>query len=115
MIGISSAIQANETLGCAAMLPEHGLSGAGISCHAGGGSATSPGSSLLDRVRIFADETETPARYGADQLLFFAAVADRLAGGVDTAGQGGFRDDPTLPHRGDQIVLADDSVAILDQ
>jgi len=61
------------------------------------------------------DETEAPARDGADQLLVFAAVADRLSGGVDAAGQGRIRHDPAVPDRGDEVVLADDAVAVLHQ
>ena len=44
-----------------------------------------------------------------------AGVADRLARGVDAAGQRGVRHDAAAPDRGDQIILADDPVAIVDQ
>jgi len=60
----------------------------------------------------FADETKAPPCDGADQLLLFAAVADRLSRGVDAARQGRLRNDPAVPDRGDQIVLADDPVAV---
>ena len=62
-----------------------------------------------------ADETDTLARHGADQALCLAAVADRLARGIDPAGQGRFRNDPPAPDRVQQIVLGDDAVAIADQ
>ena len=44
-----------------------------------------------------------------------AAVADRLARGVDAAGQRRIRHDAAAPDRGDEIVLADDAVAVLHQ
>ena len=62
-----------------------------------------------------ADKAEAFARDGADQALLLAAVADRLARGIDAAGQRRIRDDAAPPDRGDQVVLADDAVAILDQ
>jgi hypothetical protein len=45
----------------------------------------------------------------------FAAVADGSARRVDAAGQRRFRDDPPAPDRLQEIVLADDAVAILHQ
>ena len=62
-----------------------------------------------------ADEAKALARDGADHGLVLAAVADRLARGVDPAGQRQFRHDAAVPHRLDQIVLGDDVVAIFDQ
>ena len=62
-----------------------------------------------------ADEAQALARDGADQLLVLAAVADRLARGVDAAGQGRIRHDAAAPDRRDEIVLADDAVAVLHQ
>ena len=53
------------------------------------------------------------ARDGADQLLALAAVADRLARGIDAAGQGRIRHDPAAPDRRDEIVLRDDAIAVL--
>ncbi len=61
------------------------------------------------------DEAETLAGHGADQPLRLAAVAHRLARGVDPAGQGRFRDDPPAPNRVQQIVLGDNAVAVADQ
>ena len=51
----------------------------------------------------------------ADQGLPLAAVADRLARGVDAAGERRFGDDAAVPDRGDEIVLADHAVAVFDQ
>ncbi len=62
-----------------------------------------------------ADEAKALARDGADQLLVLAAVADRLARGVDAAGQRRIRHDPAAPDRSDEIILADDAVAVLQQ
>ena len=47
--------------------------------------------------------------------MALATVADRLARGIDTAGQGGLRHDPAAPHRGDEIVLGDDAIAVLNE
>ena len=62
-----------------------------------------------------ADEAKALSRDGADHDLILAAVADRLARGVDPARQRGFGDDAAVPHRLDQIVLGDDVVAVFDQ
>ena len=62
-----------------------------------------------------ADEAQALARDGADQSLFPTAVAHRLAGSVDTAGQGRIGNDPAAPDRRNEIVLADDTVAVLHQ
>ena len=62
-----------------------------------------------------ADEAKALSRDGADHGLILAAVADRLARGIDPARQGGLGDDAAVPDRLDQIVLADDVVAIFDQ
>ena len=62
-----------------------------------------------------ADEAKALARDGADQPLVFAAVADRLARGIDAAAQGRIRNDPAAPDRRDEIIFADDAVAVLDQ
>ena len=61
------------------------------------------------------DEAQTFARDRADQPLFFAAVADRLARRIDAAGQRRIRHDAAAPDRCDEIVLADDAVAILHE
>ncbi|MGY4600762.1 hypothetical protein ACVWXL_008508 [Bradyrhizobium sp. GM22.5] len=63
----------------------------------------------------FADETKTLARNGLDQPLACAIVAERLAGGVDPAVQGGIRDDPIAPDLADQVILADHTRALRHQ
>jgi len=52
---------------------------------------------------------------GADQPLDFTAVADRPAHRADAASQGRFGDDPPTPYRGQQVVLADHPVAVLQE
>ena len=68
------------------------------------------------RLRLdVADEAKAFSRKGTDHDLILAAVADRLARGVDPARQRGLGDDAAIPHRLDQIVLGDDVVAVFDQ
>ncbi len=62
-----------------------------------------------------ADETQSLARDRADQFLASAAIAHRLAGGIDSAGQRRIRNDTAAPNRRDEIVLADDAVAVLHE
>jgi hypothetical protein len=62
-----------------------------------------------------ADEAQTLAGDGPDQLLFPAIVATAVGAAIDTAGQRRFRHDPTAPDRSDQIILADDAVVVLHQ
>jgi hypothetical protein len=52
---------------------------------------------------------------GAKEALLLAAVADRIARRIDPRAQCRFRDDPPLPHRSQQIVLADDALAVADR
>ena len=63
----------------------------------------------------FADEANTPAGEGADQPLLAPGVADRLACGVEAAGDRQIRDHPTTPDRREEIALADDATAILHE
>ena len=60
-----------------------------------------------------ADKADALARERPDQHLLLAAVTDRRARCVESARQGGFRDDPAIPDVCNQLVLAHDSVAIL--
>ena len=93
-----------------------GRSGSGRAAR--GGSACDPRPAAGDMRRCdahVADEAQALARDGADQPLLLAAVADRLARGIDAAGQGRLRHDPAAPDRSDEIVLADDAVAVLHQ
>ena len=66
---------------------------------------------LLDRL----DKSHPFPREGADQGLFLAAVADRLARGLDPAVNRRVGNDAPTPHRRDQVVLADDPLAIADE
>ena len=61
------------------------------------------------------DKADVLAWYGADQPLDFTAVADRPAHRADAASQGRFGDDPPTPYRGQQVVLADHPVAVLQE
>ena len=70
---------------------------------------------MLDAHSHVADEAKALARDGADQPLLLAAVADRLARGIDAAGQRRFRNDAAAPDRVDKVVLADDALAVLHQ
>src|ERR1700678_1081085 len=74
-----------------------------------------PRSAGIRRRAYFADKAQTLARDSPDQLLLLAAVAERLAHGVDAAGRRRIGDDPPAPDGGDEIVLADDAVAVLHQ
>ena len=65
----------------------------------------------LDR----SDKAEAPFGQRADEALAFAAVADGAARRADTGTQRRLRNDPALPDRIDQLVLADDPVAVADQ
>jgi len=51
------------------------------------GARARPRCALRRRLADLADEADAFARDSADQALFVAAVADRLADGVDAAGQ----------------------------
>jgi hypothetical protein len=62
-----------------------------------------------------ADEAQALARDRADEGLRLAAVADGLTRRVDPASERRVRHDPPAPHRGDEVVLADDAVAVLDE
>ena len=61
------------------------------------------------------DEADTFPGDGADQALLGAVIADRPSRGVDPAGQGRVRHDPTAPDGGDRVVLGDDPVPVVDQ
>ncbi|MET4790193.1 AcrR family transcriptional regulator [Bradyrhizobium japonicum] len=63
----------------------------------------------------FADEAEALARDRLDQPLRRAVVAKRLARGIDSAVQGGIRDDAVAPDLADQVILADHTGSLRDQ
>jgi hypothetical protein len=74
----------------------------------------------LDVVRRFhlpnvADKPDTLARDRPDQALLVPAVADCFAHRVDMAGQSRLGDDSPVPHRVEQVVLADDALAVPHQ
>jgi len=70
---------------------------------------------LAFRLPDVADKAETFAGNGADQPLLFGAISDCVPNSCDPAGQCGFRDDAAFPYGGDQVVLADDAIAVADQ
>src|ERR1700759_4212077 len=68
------------------------------------------------RLRVHrANEAKAFARDGPDKLLASAAIADRLARGVDTAGQRRLRDNSAVPDFIEKVVLADHTIAIFKQ
>jgi hypothetical protein len=60
-------------------------------------------------------ESKTLSWNRADELLVGTTVTDRLARGVNAAGQRRLCDNSPLPDPIDQIVLADDPIAIFEQ
>src|SRR5262245_36101087 len=62
-----------------------------------------------------ANETHALARDSPHQLLLIAAVANGLAHRIDAAVEGRIRNNAATPYGRDQIVLADDAVAILNE
>jgi len=62
-----------------------------------------------------ADEAQSLARNGADQLLVAPGVPDRLARRVDAAGQRGIRHRTATPDRCDHVILGDNAVATDDE
>src|SRR4051812_47188812 len=62
-----------------------------------------------------ADEAKALARKGPDQLLLLAVVADGIASGVDAAVECRIRHDPAAPYQGNEIVSADDLIAVLQE
>src|SRR5262249_18962371 len=61
------------------------------------------------------DEAETPAMEGANQALLLASVADRPTRSIDPAGKRRFRHGSATPDRGQQIVLAHYTFAVINQ
>src|SRR5262249_22525323 len=60
-------------------------------------------------------ETDALARHRTDQPLLLAAVADRLARRVDVRGKGRICHLPPVPEGCEQVVLADDPLAVLHE
>src|SRR5262249_55273396 len=61
------------------------------------------------------DEAETPAMDGANQALLLASVADRPTRSIDPAGKRRFRHSSATPDRGQQVVLAHYTFAVINQ
>ena len=62
-----------------------------------------------------ANETKAFSRNCPDQPLVLASVADRIPGGVDTAVERRVRHDSAAPYQGNEIVPADDMIAVFQQ
>ena len=62
-----------------------------------------------------ADETKAALVQGPDQGLVVSIVAKRTPGAIDPAGKRRFGDDPAIPDRLDQLILADDPLMIAHQ
>src|SRR5262252_6768552 len=62
-----------------------------------------------------ADEAETLAGDRPDKALLLAGVADGLANRVDVTGDRRFRHDSAAPYCLQQVVLANDAVAVPDE
>jgi len=61
------------------------------------------------------DETEAALVHGANQSLVVAAVAKHAPCGADARAQRCFRHNAALPNRIEQLVLADDPVAVTNE
>ena len=86
----------------------------GGGCRFGGGFGRRRGQ--MEAVYLFvhgSNETKAFSRNGADQPLFPATIADRAAGGVDAAVECRIGHDPAAPYHGNEIVPADDMIAVL--
>src|SRR4029453_4221493 len=73
------------------------------------------GGFILCRLLYCADEANSLARDGPNQPLLIATVADRFAGGIDTAVKSRVRHDSAAPNRSDKIVLANHAITVLDE
>src|SRR5262249_13818348 len=62
-----------------------------------------------------ADETKAALVHGANEALIVAAVAYHAPCGADARAQRGLRDDAALPNHIEQLVLADDPVAVTNE
>lgn len=98
--------------GSTAIAGRSGRAGAACVCP-----GSRPGSNAAAAVFVATSPTKRKALagHGADQRLARAVIADRLAGRVDPAGQGGLGDEASVPNLVDQLVLADDPVTIFHE
>jgi hypothetical protein len=62
-----------------------------------------------------AHKADALAQNSADQSLISTIVADGHSSRIDTARQRGFRNDPPVPNRRQQVVPAHHPIAISDQ
>jgi hypothetical protein len=62
-----------------------------------------------------ADESESALMLGANEVLIVAAVAQRPPRSTDAGAERRLGDETTLPNCLDQLILAHDSVAMLDE
>ena len=60
-------------------------------------------------------EAMSSAGEGANEALFPAGIADRMAYGGQSAGQGGLRYRTTVPDGGNDVVFSDDALPVVDQ
>src|SRR4029079_14720658 len=70
-----------------------------------------------DRLPFFphnSNEADALARQRLNQALRLATVADRSPCRVDTCRQCGLRDDAAMPDGGDEVLLADDALAVFN-
>jgi hypothetical protein len=89
----------------------HGQRGSDL----GGHSARCAGAGSVLAFAHFADEANALAEDGADQPLILAAVANRLAGGSNSACERRFGNNAPLPDVRDQVVFAGHPLAIADE
>ena len=92
---------------------------AGNVCPRGTSSGTSRAASAsvvrrVDGLNI-ADEAEAPLVQRPNQGLVVSVVAKRAPGAIDAAGERGLGDDPAIPDRLDQLILADNPVVVAHQ
>src|SRR5262249_27976483 len=62
-----------------------------------------------------ADESESALVERANERMIVAGVAERAPGGADAGADRRLRDHAPLPNRGDQLVLAHDSITVPDE
>jgi hypothetical protein len=60
-------------------------------------------------------EVEALAKHGVDEALLLAIVADCAPGRIDAGAQCRLRNQPPIPDRGEQVILADDVFPVADQ
>ena len=81
------------------------------------GTSRAAAASVIRRVDglNIADEAEAPLVQRPNQGLVVSVVAKRAPGAIDAAGERRLGDDPAIPDRLDQLILADDPLVIAHQ